>query len=184
MLPESTECLEESLIWNISCFFPVFFLSVCYYYYNYCFITPWRWFFTYIYLKFESTIFGFSSVEFIPELNPFIPHINFYILFFLSLIFFNSLLLFFNFSLSFVWFFMIVVIIISSIIYVYVFSMCTNLAEKRLRYPQGLSLALYVDFRIFKFLFYWIVRLANLKYSKKDRLNTTEILISTFLTDS
>ena len=79
---------------------------------------------------------------------------------------------------------MIVVIIISSIIYVYVFSMCTDLAEKRLRYPQGLSFALYMHFRNFKFLFCWIVRLANLKYSKKDRLNATEVLISTFLTDS
>ena len=59
---------------------------------------------------------------------------------------------------------MIVVIIISSIIYVYVFSICTDLAEKRLRYPQGLSLALYMHFRIFKFLFCWIVRLVNLKY--------------------
>ena len=28
------------------------------------------------------------------------------------------------------------------------------------------------------------MRLVNLKYSKKDRLNTTEVLISTFLTDS
>ena len=55
---------------------------------------------------------------------------------------------------------------------------------ERLRYPQGLTLALYMHFGIFKFLFCWIVRLVNLKYSKKDRLNTTEVLISTFLTDS
>ena len=40
-------------------------------------------------------------------------------------------------------------IIIVVIIYVYVFSTCTGLADKRMRFPQGLSLVLYSHFRIF-----------------------------------
>ena len=46
-----------------------------------------------------------------------------------------------------------IVIIINIIFYVYVFSRCAGLAEKRIRFPQGLSLALYLHFRIFLFLY-------------------------------
>ena len=41
----------------------------------------------------------------------------------------------------------IIIIISSSSIYVYVFSKGTGLAEKRIRFPQGLSLVLYLYFR-------------------------------------
>ena len=43
---------------------------------------------------------------------------------------------------SFLSFFYMFFIIFIIIIYVYVFSTCTGLAEKRIRFPQGLSLVL------------------------------------------
>ena len=49
----------------------------------------------------------------------------------------------------FVFIIIIIIIIVVVITYVYVFSTCTGLAEKRLRFPQGLSLVLYLYFRIF-----------------------------------
>ena len=47
----------------------------------------------------------------------------------------------------------IIIIIIIIIIYVYVFSKCTGLSEKRVRFPQGLRLVLYLYFRICYFLY-------------------------------
>ena len=41
------------------------------------------------------------------------------------------------------------IIISSIIIYAYVFCKCRGLAEKRIRFPLGLSLVLYLHFRIF-----------------------------------
>ena len=47
-----------------------------------------------------------------------------------------------------------IIIIIIIVIYVYVFSTCTGLAEKCIRFPQGLSLVLYVPvFQNFLFIF-------------------------------
>ena len=101
------------------------------------------------------------------SLNPFMSQICWQYFFFFSL----SFLSFFD-----IFVFIIIIIIIISIIiivYVYVFSTCTNLVEKRIRFPQGLSLVLYLYFRIFHFCIaeLWIlVKYTKTKNKKKKRI--------------
>ena len=92
------------------------------------------------------------------SLNPFMPQLyvySFFCLSFLSFIFLN------------IHFFIVIIIIIIIIFHVYVFSTCADLAEKRIRFPQCLSLVLCLDFRIFYFCTVELRDLVNLKYIKK-----------------
>ena len=74
----------------------------------------------------------------------------------------------FLFFLSFcIYIYFIITIII--IIYVYVFSTCTGLAEKPIRFSQGLSLVLYFYFLTFYFCIVQLWVLVNLKYRKKKK---------------
>ena len=96
------------------------------------------------------------------SLNPFMSQICLQYFFFFSLSF-----------LSFFYIFVFIIIIIIIIVHVYVFSTCTNLVEKRIRFPQGLSLVLYLYFRIFHFCIaeLWIlVKYAETKNKKKKRI--------------
>ena len=112
--------------WESHLKYLLFFFSICYYYCHHYFIPSRRWFLTYISPNFENPFFGLIlSVS----LNPFVPQIYVYTSFFF---FFFHFSFYINFS------FMIFIIII--IINVYVFSTCTGLFEKRIRFPQGLSL--------------------------------------------
>ena len=61
----------------------------------------------------------------------------------------------------------IIIIIFIIIVYFYVSSTCTDLVEKLVRFPQGLSLVLYLYFRIFYFCIVELWVLVNLKYRKK-----------------
>ena len=98
------------------------------------------------------------------SLNPFMLEIYVYTFFSLSLSFlsFISFLYFlYNFIIIIITIIIIIIITIIIIIiiiitiiiiaYVYVFSTCTNLVEKSIRFPQGLSivLCLYLEFFIF-----------------------------------
>ena len=58
----------------------------------------------------------------------------------------------------------IIIIIIVIIVYVYVSSACTDLVEKQVRFPQGMSLVLYFYFRIFYFCIVELWVLVNLNY--------------------
>ena len=66
----------------------------------------------------------------------------------------------------------IIIIIITIITYVYVFSTCTGLAEKQIRFSQGLSLVWYLHLRFFCFCIveFWVV--VNLNYRKKAMQKT------------
>ena len=57
---------------------------------------------------------------------------------------------------------------------VYVSCTCTDLVEKRVRFPQGLSLVLYLYFRIFYFCIVELRVLVNLKYRKKKQTKNPE----------
>ena len=61
----------------------------------------------------------------------------------------------------------IIIIIFIIIVYFYVSSTCTDLVEKLVRFPQGLSLVFYLYFRIFYFCIVELWVLVNLKYRKK-----------------
>ena len=67
----------------------------------------------------------------------------------------------------------IIIIIIIIIAYVYMSSMCTDLLEKCLRFPQGLSLVLYLYFRIFCFGIVELWVLVNFK-SRKKKLSQSQ----------
>ena len=60
----------------------------------------------------------------------------------------------------------IIIIIFIIIIYVYELSTCADHAEERIRFCQGLSLNLYLYFRIFYFCIFELRVLVNLKYRK------------------
>ena len=63
------------------------------------------------------------------------------------------LLSFFHFLNIFIFIIIIIIIIIAIIVYVYVFSASTDLAEKRIRFLQGLSLVFCLYFTILYFCF-------------------------------
>ena len=63
----------------------------------------------------------------------------------------------------------------SSIVYVDVSSKWKDLAEKRLRFSQGLSLVLFFCFRIFYFCIVELWVLENLKYRKKNTSNDHKV---------
>ena len=65
----------------------------------------------------------------------------------------------------------IIIIIITVIVYVYVSCMFTDLVEKRIRFPQGLSLVLWLYLRIFYFCIVELWILVNLKYRKNNNNN-------------
>ena len=99
------------------------------------------------------------------SLNPFMSQIRLQYFFFFSLSFLSFFYIFV--------FIIIIIIIIIIIVHVYVFSTCTNLVEKRIRFPQGLSLVLYLYFRIFHFCIaeLWIlVKYTETKNKKKKRI--------------
>ena len=132
----------------------IVFFSICYYYYyHHYFIPSRRWFLTYICSNFENTLFGLI-LSFL--LNPFMPQIYAYMFFFS----------FFSFIFSFYIHFSFMIFIIIIIINVYVFSTCTGLFEKRIRFPQGLSLL----FRTFYFCIVELWVLVNLKCKKKQNI--------------
>ena len=62
----------------------------------------------------------------------------------------------------------IIIIIIVVVVYFYVSCTCTDLVEKCVRFPQGLSLVLYLYFRIFYFCIVELWVLVNLKYRKNN----------------
>ena len=107
------------------------------YYHHYYFIAFWRWFLICIHSNFGSTFFGLISLEFFFES---IYALSIYLQ---------------RFSNMFVCF----------IFYIYVFSMSLSIAEKRIRFPQGLSFLLGLYFRIFFIVELWV--LVNLNYKKK-----------------
>ena len=130
----------------------VIFFSICYYYYyrNY-FIASRRWFLTYIYSNFENTFFGLSNLElFIESLCA--SNIYLYVYVYIYIYFFLLLFL------------LLLLLLLLSLL---VFSTCTGLVEKRIRFPQGLSLVLYSYFRTFHFCIVELWVLVNLKYRKK-----------------
>ena len=136
---------------------PFFFSTCCYYYYHYYYyITSRCWFLRYTYSNFENLFFGLSNLEFFIQ----------------SLYAWNVCLQFFFLSLSFISFiFFLYFLYIFIYVYVYVFSTCTDLVEKGIRFPQDLSLVLYVHFRIFYFCIIELWVLVNLKYRKKKKKN-------------
>ena len=93
------------------------------------------------------------------SLNSFMPQVYVYS-FSLSLSLF-SLFQFFLYIFYYYYYYYIVV-------YVYVSSTCTDLVEKRIRFPQSSSLVLYLYFRIFYFCIVELWVLVNLKYRKKN----------------
>ena len=87
-------------------------------------------FLTYICSNFENTFFGLSNLELFIE-SLYASNIYLYVYVYIYIFF---LLLFLLLLLSLL-----------------VFSTCTGLVEKRIRFPQGLSLVLYSHFRTFHF---------------------------------
>ena len=87
---------------------------------------------------------------------------------------FTRFFFFFSF-LSFIFFlfyiyFSFIIIIIIIIINVYVFSTCTGLVAKRIKFPQGLSLVLYSYFRTLYLCIVELWVIVSLKYREKNCL--------------
>ena len=138
---KDTERFGDSLIWNIIFIIIYYYYFYYYYYYHYYFIaSPCC-----IYSNFENAFFGLSNLELFVE----------------SLYASNICLQFFFFSFQYYYYYYYYY-------YCYVFSTCRGLAEKCVRFPQGLSLVLYMCFRIFLFCFVELWVLLNLKYRKKN----------------
>ena len=123
-----------------------FVIFICYYYYHYV-IASWRWFLIisyiinhinlYLLIVRYTKFFGLSSLVF------FLESLYASYTFTVFLVYFWFLLLYF--------FLVLVFFFACFVIYVYVFSTCSGLIEKRIRFTYFLVLVLYLYFTIWCF---------------------------------
>ena len=130
--------------------------AICYYYYHHCYFIELRfWFLTYIYFNFENILWIKQSWVF-----HWIP----LCLKYMFIVFFSLSFLFNIFLYIYYYYYYYYYCLCLYVLYVYMF-----LFEKRVRFPQGLSLVLYLYFTIFYFCIVELRVILNLNYRKKQQ---------------